>query len=69
MAVSVACLYKKALPQYKMQLIAGVSGIDKLVRWVHSIEDKNVRCFLHGNEMVFTAGTKNNGECWPYNFA
>lgn len=56
MAVTVNHLYKNATKLYKMKLIAGVNGLNRLVQWVHIIEDEDVSKFLHGQEIVFTTG-------------
>lgn len=56
MAVTVNHLYKNATKLYKMRLIAGVNGLNRLVQWVHIIEDEKVSKFLHGQELVFTTG-------------
>jgi hypothetical protein len=52
-----------------MKLIAGHNGLNNLVQWVHIIEDDSVISFLHGNELVFTAGILNNRKDWLLNFA
>ncbi len=69
MAVNVAKLFKNATMLYNMKLVAGRNGLDNLVTWVHIIEDDDVSKFLHGEELVFTAGIKNNGGKWLMNFA
>lgn len=56
MAVTVNKLYKNATKLYKMKLIAGEKGLNRLVQWVHIIEDEDVSKFLHGQELVFTTG-------------
>lgn len=58
MAVSVEKLYKKAAVPYHMRQQAGKSGMGNLIEWVHIIEDENAVHFLHGNELVFTAGIR-----------
>ena len=69
MAVVVNKLYKNGTFLYKMNLIAGRSGLNNLVTWVHIIEDDTVSTFLHGNELVFTAGIMNRHPDWLLNFA
>ena len=51
-----------------MKIIAGRGGMDKLVEWVHIVEDKEVADFLHGSEFVFTAGYLNKDKDWLLNF-
>ncbi len=69
MAITVRKLFKNATILYQMKLIAGKTGLDHLVQWVHIIEDEEVSGFLHGQELVFTAGILNTGEAWFLNFA
>jgi hypothetical protein len=56
MAIMVRKLYKNATFLYAMNLVAGKGGMNNLVQWVHIIEDESVSAFLHGGELVFTAG-------------
>jgi len=69
MAVTVKKLYKNSTFLYNMKLIAGQNGLNNLVQWVHIIEDDNAVSFLHGNELVFTAGILNKTKDWLLNFA
>ena len=69
MAIMVRKLYKNATFLYEMNLVAGKGGMSGLVQWVHIIEDVNVIGFLHGGELVFTAGIMNNGGDWLLRFA
>ena len=68
MAVTVAQLCEGTNETYDMKLIAGSGGVDKLVEWVHIVEDKEVADFLHGFEFVFTAGYLNKDKDWLLNF-
>lgn len=69
MAITVRKLYKNATFLYKMDLLAGQQGLSNLVKWVHIIEDNEASSFLHGSELVFTAGIMNKTEHWLLNFA
>ncbi len=69
MAIAVRKLYKNGSFLYKMKLVAGKDGLDNLVKWIHIIEDVEVSSFLHGNELVFTAGILNKDSGWLLNFA
>ncbi len=69
MSIMVKKLYKNGTFLYNMKLIAGFNGLNNLVQWVHIIEDDSVISFLHGNELVFTAGILNNKKDWLLNFA
>ncbi len=68
MAITVGKLYVKGSPLYQMNLLAGHKGLDNLVQWVHIIEDSEVGTFLHGHELVFTAGIVNTDEYWLLDF-
>ena len=68
MAVMVKKLYKNGQFLYNMKLVAGNKGMNNLVKWVHIIEDDDVTKFLHGNELVFTAGILNKNETWLLNY-
>jgi len=68
MAIMVKKLYKNGRFLYNMKLVAGGDGMHNLVNWVHIIEDDDVADFLHGSELVFTAGILNKSEDWLLNF-
>lgn len=68
MAITVGKLFGNGAILYQMKLIAGQKGLNNLVEWVHIIEDDDVSKFLHGNEVVFTAGILNNNEGWLLEF-
>ena len=68
MSIMVKKLYKNGSFLYKMNLISGKDGLENLVKWVHIIEDDNATSFLHGNELVFTAGIMNHSEHWLLQF-
>lgn len=69
MAITVQKLYKNGAFLYKMKLVAGRDGLDHLVKWIHIIEDVEVSSFLHGNELVFTAGILNKDPGWLLRFS
>ncbi len=56
MAIEVSKLYSNSESLYQMKLLAGHKGLNNLVEWVHIVEDHEVSSFLHGHELVFTAG-------------
>lgn len=69
MSIMVKKLYKNGSFLYKMNLIGGKEGLSNLVQWVHIIEDDEATSFLHGGELVFTAGILNRREGWLLDFA
>ncbi|MDP4177892.1 MAG: PucR family transcriptional regulator ligand-binding domain-containing protein [Bacillota bacterium] len=68
MSVTVGKLFGNGTILYEMRLIAGRKGLNNLVEWVHIIEDDDVSKFLHGNEVVFTAGILNKYDGWLLEF-
>lgn len=69
MAVMVKNLYRNGMFLYKMNIVAGRAGLNNLAQWAHIIEDDNITNFLHGGELVFTAGILNNRPGWLLSFA
>lgn len=68
MSIMLSSLFADSIKPYDMKLIAGSGGIDRQVRWVHIIEDNEVTEFIHGNELVFTTGIRQNGTEWLVEF-
>lgn len=68
MAIIVGKLYSNSTALYGMQLIAGHRGLNNLVEWVHIVEDPEVCAFLHGRELIFTAGYMNTTPDWLLHF-
>lgn len=56
MTISLEELYRPTSKKYRIQIKAGDAGLNKIVDWTHSIEDRAVARFLHGNELIFTTG-------------
>lgn len=57
-------VYLNIKDHYHIKLLAGEGGMETSIDWVHSIEDKEVASFLHGDELVLTTGIANAGEAW-----
>lgn len=64
MAVTVKKLFQNLEAKYGTKLLAGSGGLNRLVDWIHIVEDKDVSSFLHGQEIVFTAGILCSSEEW-----
>lgn len=64
MAVTLAKLCSNADKTYELKLIAGSSGLENLVRWVHIVEDIEILSNLYGSELIFTSGIVNGGSSW-----
>lgn len=68
MSISLMRLYNNAEKPYEMRLIAGSSGMENYVHWVHMVEDREVSDFLHGNELIFTTGIAQKSTAWLLDF-
>ena len=68
MAITVSKLYNNCAKLYQMKLLAGNKGLNNLVEWVHIVEDPEVASFLHGNELIFSAGYMNRDDKWLLSF-
>jgi len=68
MAIAVSKLYRNCASLYQMRLLAGHKGLSNLVEWVHIVEDQEVSSFLHGHELIFTAGYMNRDDEWLLKF-
>lgn len=55
MSLTVGKIYK-ASSKYKIRFLAGEDGLGNNVKWVHMIETVEGAGFLHGQELIVTAG-------------
>lgn len=69
MPITVSKLYNNCASLYQMKLLAGHKGLNNLVEWVHIVEDPEVASFLHGHELIFSAGYMNRDDKWLLSFA
>ena len=56
MSITLLQLCEDSERKYSMRLIAGEAGMNSIVRWVHILEYNGSEPFLHGGELVITAG-------------
>ncbi len=56
MPILVSDLYRDTKQQYKMKLIAGENGMDRIVNWFYIAEDIGNTSFLEGDELVISTG-------------
>lgn len=56
MAVNLKEIYLKTKQKYKLQLVAGKSGLDCMMNWVYRMESLEDIKFLKGNELIITTG-------------
>jgi predicted DNA-binding protein YlxM (UPF0122 family) len=68
MSLTVGNLYNNAVSSFSITSLAGRNGFERSVDWVHIVEDIEVAHFLHGNELVFTAGYLNKRPDWLLDF-
>lgn len=64
MSILLSRLCENTEKTYSMKLIAGRDGLENPVRWVHMIEDVEATGFIHGNELIFTTGIRQQGVDW-----
>lgn len=55
MAVRLESLYKQVRDE-DIKLLAGKKGLNRVVRWVHMVENMEISTFLEGQEIAFTTG-------------
>ena len=68
MAVTLRRLCENAHKMFGMHVLAGNTGMQTRVLWVHTLEDEEVSSFLHGGELVFTTGIGHEGTSWLLSF-
>lgn len=68
MAITLQRLCEKSDYLYGMRVLAGESGMNTPVQWVHAIEDMDAGAFLHGGELIFTTGIAGGEGCWLLSF-
>lgn len=49
---------------YGMRILAGEQNMNKIVQWVHTIEDVEASSFLRGGELIFTTGIAKREGNW-----
>ncbi len=54
MAVLMRDLYRDTRRQFKMKLIAGRAGLNRVVNWIYLAEDIENRDFIEGNELIIS---------------
>jgi DNA-binding PucR family transcriptional regulator len=56
MSINIKSIYGKTKEKYKLQLIAGKSGMNHVISWIYVMEDVTTADFIRGSELVFTTG-------------
>lgn len=64
MAVQLQKLCQNSDYLYGMRILAGEHNMNKIVQWVHTIEDVEASSFLRGGELIFTTGIAKREGNW-----
>lgn len=64
MAIRFWEMYEETKEQYKLRIIAGKTGMDAVVSWVHMIEDETIVSRFTGEELAITTGMKADQSNW-----
>ena len=64
MAIHLQKLCQKSDYLYGMRILAGEQNMNKIVQWVHTIEDIEASSFLRGGELIFTTGIAKREGNW-----
>lgn len=66
MAIRFWELYEENREKFQLKIVAGKSGMDTVVRWVHMIEDETIVSRFNGEELAITTGMKTNNKEWLF---
>lgn len=64
MAVRFWEMYEETREQFKLNIVAGKTGMDTVVSWVHMLEDETIVTRFHGEELAITTGMKADQPDW-----
>ncbi|WP_026486059.1 PucR family transcriptional regulator [Caldanaerobius polysaccharolyticus] len=65
--MSVRCRDILALPALKdMKIVAGMGGLDRILRWVHVSDVPKITQWVHGGELLFTTGMSIREDVWSW---
>ncbi len=67
MAVRFWELYEETKERFRLKIVAGKSGMDTVVSWVHMLEDETIVSRFHGEELAITTGMKASQPNWLLN--
>ena len=57
-------LFREMGSRYGLELVGGLSGLDREVAWIHLCEEPENIAFLRGNDLVVTTGLRLDSEEW-----
>jgi hypothetical protein len=64
MAIRFWEIYEETKEQFQLKIIAGKTGMDTVVSWVHMLEDETIVSRFHGEELAITTGMKASQPNW-----
>ncbi len=64
MAIRFWEIYEETKEQFQLKVIAGKSGMDTVVSWVHMLEDETIVSRFNGEELAITTGMKAEQPNW-----
>lgn len=66
MAIRLWELYEENKEKFQLRIVAGRSGMDTVVGWVHMVEDETIVSRFKGEELAITTGMKTNQPDWLF---
>ena len=64
MAIRFWEIYEETREQFHLKIVAGKSGMDTVVSWVHMLEDETIVSRFHGEELAITTAMKAGQPNW-----
>lgn len=64
MAIRFWEIYEETKDQFQLKIVAGKSGMDTVVSWVHMLEDETIVSRFNGEELAITTGMKAGQPDW-----
>ena len=62
-------IYSETKNRFRLELVCGTRGLNRLINWVYVAEDIATTDFLYGNELIITTGMgKQSSSGWLYEF-
>lgn len=68
MSIMLSDLFEESKNKFKLELLAGVDGIQNPVHWVQFTEDLDTINFFKGGELIITTGMSAKSSDWLFHF-
>lgn len=69
MALILRDIYEESRRRFRLELLAGERGLQRVMQWVYVTEDYATADFLHGGELIITTGVTSGGSpAWLMRF-